>query len=59
MYSLYFPYDLFLNESVFITINNFLQLAVVNILTRSRAGWKIAVSTNEQILQHIVDNITG
>ena len=55
MYSLYFPYDLFLNESVF----TFLQLAVVNILTRSRAGWKIAVSTNEQILQHIVDNITG
>ena len=59
MYSLYLPYDLFLNESVFITINNFLLLAVVNILTLSRAGWKIAVSTNEQILQHIVDNITG
>ena len=59
MYSLYLPYYLFLNESVFITINNFLLLAVVNILTLSRAGWKIAVSTNEQILQHIVDNITG
>ena len=59
MYSLYLPYYLFLNESVFITINNFLLLAVVNILTLSRAGWKIPVSTNEQILQHIVDNITG
>ena len=31
-----------LNESWFITINNFLLLATGNILTVSRAGWKIA-----------------
>ena len=42
MYHLYLPYDLFHNESVFITINNFLLLPMVNILTISRAGWKVA-----------------
>ena len=41
LYHLYLPYDLFLNESVFITINYFLLLAMVNILTILRAGWKI------------------
>ena len=42
LYHPYLPYHLFLNESVFITINNFLLLAMVNLLTVSRAGWKIA-----------------
>ena len=42
LYHLYLPYDLFLNESELITINNFLLLAMVNVLTISRAGWKIA-----------------
>ena len=42
LYHLSLPYDLFLNESVFITINNFLLLAMVNILTISRAEWEIA-----------------
>ena len=41
-YHLYLPYDLFLNESVFNTINNLLLLAMVNIITISRAGWKNA-----------------
>ena len=41
-YHICLPYDLFLNESVFITINKFLLLAMVKILTISRAGWKIA-----------------
>ena len=35
---LYLP----INESVFITISNFLLLAMINILTISGAGWKIA-----------------
>ena len=52
---------------MFITINNFLLLAMVNILTISRAGWKIAagieksttvVSINEQILQNMMDSTT-
>ena len=41
-YDLWLPYDLFLNESVFIAINNLLLLAMVNIFTISGAGWKIA-----------------
>ena len=61
-------YELFLSESVFITMNIFLLLAIVNILTILLAGWKIAasvdkwtiaISINEQILQHMVDSITG
>ena len=52
---------------MFITISNFLLLAMVNILTISRAGWKIAawieksttvVSINEQILQNMMDSTT-
>ena len=39
---LYLPYDLSLNESVFIFANNFLLLAIVNILIISRAEWKTA-----------------
>ena len=31
-----------IHESVFITISNFLLLAMINVLTISRAGWKIA-----------------
>ena len=42
LHHLYLPYDLFLNESVFITIILFLLLAIVNILTILLAGWKIA-----------------
>ena len=61
-------YELFLSESVFITMNIFLLLAIVNILTILLAGrkiaasvdkWTIAISINEQILQHMVDSITG
>ena len=68
IYQVISPYDLFLNESVFITSNSFLLLAMVNILTISRAGWKIAVwinkwtidaSINEQILQNMMDSATG
>ena len=69
LHHLYLPYDLFLNESVFIAINNFLLLAMVNILTISRAGCKIAAwidkrtiaaSINEKILQNMMmDNTTG
>ena len=42
LHHLYVPYDLFFNESVFITINNFLLLTVVNILAILHAGSKIA-----------------
>ena len=42
LHHLYLPYDLFLNESVFITIIIFLLLAKVVILTILLAGWKIA-----------------
>ena len=68
IYQVISPYDLFLNESVFITSNSFLLLAMVNILTISRAGWKIAVwinkwtidaRINEQILQNMMDSATG
>ena len=41
LYHLYLPYDLFLNESVFITIKNFLLFAMINILTISRAEWTL------------------
>ena len=44
LYHLYLPYDLFLNKSAFITINNFLLLAMVNILTILPSLWKIAAS---------------
>ena len=56
---------LFLNESVFITINNFLLLPIVNILTILLVEWEIAglvdkwtvcISINEQILQHMMDS---
>ena len=65
---IYLQYNLFLNESVCNTVNNFLLFAMINILIVSRAKWKIAaltdkrafaVSITEQILQHIMDNITG
>ena len=68
IYHLYLPYDLFFNESVFITINYFLLFAMVNILAISRAGWKmtacidkwtLAVSINKYILQQMTDTITG
>ena len=42
MCQIYLPYDIILNESVFITINNFLLLAMVNTLIISRAECKIA-----------------
>ena len=41
LYHLYLPYDLFLNESVFITINNFLLLSMANMLTISRADGRL------------------
>ena len=47
LYHLYLPYDLFLNESVFVTIKNFLLFAMINILTISRAEWTIAVLINK------------
>ena len=68
LYNIHLPYDLFLNQSVFFAINNFLLLAMINILIISRAEWKIAawidkwtiaVSVIEQILQHIMESITG
>ena len=67
LHHLYVPYDLFFNESVFITINNFLLLTVVNILTilhaRSKIAawidkWAIAVSVDEQIIQPMMNSIT-
>ena len=42
MYHLYLLYDFFLNNLVLITINYLLLLAMVNILSISRARWKIA-----------------
>ena len=63
LYHIYLPYDLSFNESVFITINNFLLLAMVNILIISRAEWKITASIDkwkmtesviEQILQQMI-----
>ena len=42
LYHVYLPYDLFLNESVFVTVSSFLLLSMVNLLTISRARWKIA-----------------
>ena len=53
---------------MFITINNSLLFALVSVLTISRAGWKIsawsdkwtiAVSINEQLLQHMTDSTIG
>ena len=49
------PYDLFLNESVFITASNFLLLAIVDFtdLAISRVGWEIKLLLkliNEQLL---------
>ena len=67
LHHLYVPYDLFFNESVFITINNFLLLTVVNILTILHAGskiaawidkWAIVVSVDEQIIQPMMNSIT-
>ena len=62
---LYLPFYLFLNESVFTTINIFLLLPIVNILTILLLEWEIAglvdkwtvgISINEQILQHMMDS---
>ena len=55
LYHLYMPYDLFLNESVFITASNFLLLAIVDFtdLAISRVGWEIKLLLkliNEQLL---------
>ena len=56
---------LFLIESVFITINNFLLLPIVNILTILLVEWEIAglvdkwtvcIRINEEILQHMMDS---
>ena len=56
---------LILNESVFITINIFLLLYIVNILTILLVEWWIAglvdkwtvgISINEQILQRMMDS---
>ena len=56
---------MFFNESVFITINIFLLLPIVNILTILLVEWEIAglvdewavgISINEQILQHMMDS---
>ena len=67
LYQLNLLYDQFLNESVFITINNFLMIAMVSILIISLAGWKfsawidkwtMAVSKNEQILENVMDGTT-
>ena len=68
LYHLYFPYYLFLNESVFITINIFLLFPIVNILTILLVEqkivalvdkWGVSISINEQILQHMMDSTTG
>ena len=57
-----------INESVFITINNFLLIVMINILTIPRAGWKIATwinkwttsaSINEQMMQNMMDSTAG
>ena len=62
---LYLPFYLFLNESVFTTINIFLLLPIVNILTILLLEWEIAglvdkwtvgISINEQILQRMMDS---
>ena len=66
LYHVYLPYDLFLNESVYITINNFLLLAMINITIIWRVGWKIAALidkwtvavSKKRMLQHIMDAIT-
>ena len=56
---------LFLIASVFITINNFLLLPIVNILTILLVEWEIAglvdkwtvcICINEEILQHMMDS---
>ena len=53
---------------MFITIIIFLLLAMINLLTISCAEWKfsawidkweITVSMNEQMLQHMMDSVTG
>ena len=66
-YHLYLPYDLFLNESMLITFNNFLLLTMVNVLIIWRTGWKIAaeiekwiiaVSINKQMVQNMMEDTT-
>ena len=52
LYHVYLPYDLFLNESVFVTVSSFLLLSMVNLLTISRARWKIAACIDTEHLQN-------
>ena len=63
IYHLYLVHDLFLNDAVFLTINYLLILAMVIILTISRAGWKIAPWINKWTIdvctnKHEMDTIT-
>ena len=62
LHHLYLPYGLLMNQF------NFVLLAIINILTTSRARWKtvasiniraIAVSINQQILQNMIDSTAG